>query len=562
MRHAPICLLLLTLSIAGAGPARAVENLFTNGNLEEPKPNQPDSPSHWGTNPEKGITWESEEDNRFLRLTSPEPDAMVGSYRQFPISPEQVGLNMRLRFKMRSHALQAGHKPWLVGTLFIAFKDNRGNAVESVERIPSLAGTHEHWQQQTLQFVVPQGASKLEVIPVLNCARSGSIDFDDFTLKFISASDDPMPWPAETGDVKDINPSQVSEAEKAQWRARNVDFPINGGKPHPLMLKTAGNKVIDTNGNEIWLQGINVPSLGWSATGEFVFPSTVIAIEEWNANVIRLAVQTRFWFGHTEFQKDGGTSYRKLVDKLVEATASRGAYLLLDLHEFRAVRDQDLEFWTDAAARYKNHPAVIFGLFNEPHGISWDVWKNGGEVTEQVKLSEGVVAENDLKYETFRSPGMQACMDAVRATGAMNVCTVGGIAWAGTLAGILDGFAIDDRGGNGIIYEAHCYNWKNNWTEHFLNAAEQYPVIIGETGADIRRMRFLPDEIEQEDPFVWVPDMLGCIQKYRLHWTAWCFHPASAPRMLKDWNFTPTPFWGQFAKDALAGKQFEIKKMR
>jgi hypothetical protein len=29
-----------------------------------------------------------------------------------------------------------------------------------------------------------------------------------------------------------------------------------------------------------------------------------------------------------------------------------------------------------------------------------------------------------------------------------------------------------------------------------------------------------------------------------------------------DWNYTPSPFWGVFAKDALNGKQFETKRMR
>jgi hypothetical protein len=32
--------------------------------------------------------------------------------------------------------------------------------------------------------------------------------------------------------------------------------------------------------------------------------------------------------------------------------------------------------------------------------------------------------------------------------------------------------------------------------------------------------------------------------------------------MITDWDYTPSPFWGAFAKDALAGKQFEMKKMR
>jgi endoglucanase len=29
-----------------------------------------------------------------------------------------------------------------------------------------------------------------------------------------------------------------------------------------------------------------------------------------------------------------------------------------------------------------------------------------------------------------------------------------------------------------------------------------------------------------------------------------------------DWQYTPTPYWGAFVKDALSGKQFELKKMR
>ena len=40
------------------------------------------------------------------------------------------------------------------------------------------------------------------------------------------------------------------------------------------------------------------------------------------------------------------------------------------------------EFWASAAARYKNQPHVLFGIYNEPFNISWDVWKNGGVVTD------------------------------------------------------------------------------------------------------------------------------------------------------------------------------------
>lgn len=108
---------------------------------------------------------------------------------------------------------------------------------------------------------------------------------------------------------------------------------------------------------------------------------------------------------------------------------------------------------------------------------------------------------------------------------------------------------------------SHIYPWKSDWEGKVLRAAEKYPIFLGEVGADVKKMSFLPDD-RQEDPYTWVPDMLGAIQKYRLHWTGWCFHPAATPIMISDWKYTPTPFWGQPAKDALAGKPFEMKRMR
>ena len=56
--------------------------------------------------------------------------------------------------------------------------------------------------------------------------------------------------------------------------------------------------------------------------------------------------------------------------------------------------------------------------------------------------------------------------------------------------------------------------------------------------------------------------MLGVIQKHKLNWTAWSFHPKSTPRVICDWDYTPTPFWGAFVKKALAGEQFEAKRLR
>jgi hypothetical protein len=52
------------------------------------------------------------------------------------------------------------------------------------------------------------------------------------------------------------------------------------------------------------------------------------------------------------------------------------------------------------------------------------------------------------------------------------------------------------------------------------------------------------------------------MQKQRLHWTGFSFHPRCGPMVIADWDYTPTPYWGVFVKEALSGKRFEAKKVR
>jgi hypothetical protein len=74
-------------------------------------------------------------------------------------------------------------------------------------------------------------------------------------------------------------------------------------------------------------------------------------------------------------------------------------------------------------------------------------------------------------------------------------------------------------------------------------------------------MEWLPAEY-QEDAVTWVPEMIGFIQKYKFHWTAFAFHPKAGPAMLEDWSYKPNATWGAFVRRAFAGDQFELKKLR
>jgi endoglucanase len=156
---------------------------------------------------------------------------------------------------------------------------------------------------------------------------------------------------------------------------------------------------------------------------------------------------------------------------------------------------------------------------------------------------------------------MQRLLDTVRETGAKNVVLVGGLDYAYDLSGIAQGYALDERGGNGIILSTHIYPWKKGWQEKVLVVADRYPILVGEVGAGAKKMEWLPAEY-QEDAVTWVPEMIGFIQKYKFHWTAFAFHPKAGPPMLEDWSYKPNAAWGTFVKRAFAGEKFELKKLR
>jgi hypothetical protein len=94
-----------------------------------------------------------------------------------------------------------------------------------------------------------------------------------------------------------------------------------------------------------------------------------------------------------------------------------------------------------------------------------------------------------------------------------------------------------------------------------VDIIDKYPVLFGENGGNVKKMSFIPAE-QQEDVEKWVPRFLGIVQKYKIHWTAFSFHPGASPVLISDWDYTPTPEWGAFAKRALAGEQFPFVGLR
>lgn len=306
----------------------------------------------------------------------------------------------------------------------------------------------------------------------------------------------------------------------------------------PPVLSVRGAKLVDPAGEVVRLIGLNIPSLEWSNEGEHVLRSLEVAIDDWRANCIRIPLSQDRWFGSAPGQTDDGRAYRKLVEEMVSRSASKSTYVVLDLHWSNAgvwgqnIGQQKMPdegsaiFWKDLARRFGNHPAVMFDLYNEPRDVSWEVWREGGT------LPEG-----------YRTPGMQALVDLVRNSGSKNIVWVGGLDWAYDLRGVLQGFAI---AGENVGYSSHVYPWKRDWEGQFGVVARKYPVLVGEVGCEL--------DPKQEDPYSWGPRILRYLDELEVSVTAWCFHPSASPRMLKDWSYEPTPYWGAQVKAWMLGR--------
>lgn len=315
-------------------------------------------------------------------------------------------------------------------------------------------------------------------------------------------------------------------------------------------LHVTGTKILEPNGVEFRIHGVNICGMEWSAVGDHLQESVPVALDQWHANFIRLPLSQDRWFGKAPDNKDDGSSYRALVDWVVNEIERRGKYVLLDLHwsdcnqwgqnigQHALPDSHSLQFWKSCAARYANRPAVFFDLYNEPYGDSWDTWRNGGPVTENV---------NGQKI-TYQAVGFQTLIEAIRGVGAKNIVLAGGLGYASRLDGIL-GHPLHDVGGHGIVYADHFYpGWGSieDWEPMITEAHKQLPIIVGEFGAD-RGINPLDDANRR------VIDVLNILHKLDMNWVAWCLHPAAHSCLITDWTYRKSPDFGQYVYDAING---------
>ena len=329
------------------------------------------------------------------------------------------------------------------------------------------------------------------------------------------------------------------------------------GKNVLLPLKVAGTQIVNSRGEPVLLRGVNAASMEWSSDGQgHILQTVTTAIRDWHVNLIRLPLSQDRWFGKGPEQIDGYSSYRALIHQIVDLCATNQCYIILDLHwsdcdewgknigQHSMPDANSVAFWKDFAPVYANNPAVIFDLYNEPHDVSWDVWLHGGMIKDTPNTRDQMASP-----KTYQAIGMQTMLDTVRATGANNMVIAGGLELAYDFSGILDGRQLADPHGSGVVYANHCYDNKHEsvdtWIAKMEQASAKLPVIVTEFGGNAGPSRVVPSDN-------WLLHVMRALDEHHWSWTAWDLHISARPNLISDWDYTPTPRFGVYVKQALA----------
>jgi aryl-phospho-beta-D-glucosidase BglC (GH1 family) len=199
------------------------------------------------------------------------------------------------------------------------------------------------------------------------------------------------------------------------------------------------------------------------------------------------------------------------LDRIIRWASASGAYTLLDLQWLDADKPfgPNRQFvpplpnpstpglWTMLAQRYRDEPAVLFDIFNEPHDRMPDdpypLWR-----------PDGILADPGARRVSMAEwqPWARVLIDAIRAVHPESLIFVSGIHWGYDLRG----FPLDRPD---IVYSTHVYRNKgNNWEDAFGRLAAAYPVFAGEWGGE-------------DHDVAWGRELADYFDQLGMGWAAW-----------------------------------------
>lgn len=176
--------------------------------------------------------------------------------------------------------------------------------------------------------------------------------------------------------VKNSSTNTKNTTSKKQ-QVKGIAYPSTAGA-----LRVEGTQLVDSKGNAVQLKGISTHGLAW-------FPKYVNEEcfrqlrEEWNVNVVRLAMYTAEYGGYNT----GGDkeALKSLIRKGVEYATNQDMYVMIDWHILsdhnpNTYKKEAKKFFAQMSKEFADHNNVIYEICNEPNGnTSWREIKSYAE---------------------------------------------------------------------------------------------------------------------------------------------------------------------------------------
>jgi endoglucanase len=330
-----------------------------------------------------------------------------------------------------------------------------------------------------------------------------------------------------------------------------------GGTGPAPQLHVSGNKLLDQNGNQVVLHGVDRSGTEYACVqGNGIFDgpndqASITAMKSWGpVNAVRVPLNEACWNAESYVDSAyAGTNYINAIKAYVSLLNSNGIVAILDLHWTDGLYTgnssgcssaeatcqkpmpdaaEAIPFWTSVANTFKGNDAVIFDLFNEPYAsratgsttTGWQCWENGGTCS-------GI---------SYQVAGMQQMVNAVRSAGANNVLMLGGEEYANDLTDWLQYEPTDPD--HNLVASFHSYNFntcssQSCWTSEVAPVIASVPVIAGEIG-------------ENDCAGGYIDSLTNWLESENTSFLAWAWNAdfacSSGPGLITDYTGTPTNY--------------------
>ncbi len=433
--------------------------------------------------------------------------------------------------------------------------------------------------------------------------NAGTVDSTKATVKFgaVTVSGNS----AGTGGNNNNNGGSVGNNNPAVKQAKDVPKPTTDD-----WLSVKGNKIVDKDGKEVWLTGVNW--FGYN-TGTNTFDglwtcdlnTSLAAIADHGFNLLRVPISTeliRSWsngqYPNANFNQATnsylvGMNSLEIFDYVIGQCRANGIKIMIDIHCAKTDSMGHMKnMWYDGdvtekdyidalawmSARYKNDDTIIaYDLENEPHGkanesprAKWD----GSKDSDNWKY----IAEKAAKAVLDKNPNVLVMVEGIeiypkdiKSNGNFASTNMGDYYctwWGGNLRGVKDNPVDLGKYQNKLVYSPHDYGpsvyqqpwfngnytfdslYKDCWHDNWLYIQENgiAPLLIGEWGGFMR-----------EPNLTWMTYLRKLIKNNRINHTFWCFNSNSGDTgglVLDDfttwdtekYNFVKEVLWQQNGK--------------